>query len=176
MGWKYVSALQKYLRQQLFKTNTVSKYQLKPYGNTMLNWRRFDVDITSICQRPNLDKFPSHFHVLFRCNFADRKIHVASKYFFRCNFAGRKIHVVSTYFFRRNFSGFSSIFFNVISIVKNSTLFPRAFSGVILMVEKSTLFARTFSNKILMGKNLASVLIKLQANAFLEDIFLCKWL
>ena len=67
--------------------------------------RRFDMDITSIRRRPNFDEFLRRFHVLFRCNFADRKIHVVSTYFFRCNFDGRNIHGVSTYFFRRNFDG-----------------------------------------------------------------------
>ena len=69
------------------------------------NGRRFDVNITSIRRRPNFDEFPRYFHELFRCNFADRKIHVVSTYFFRHNFNGRKIDVVSTYFFRRNFDG-----------------------------------------------------------------------
>ena len=64
---------------------------------------RFDVDITSIRRRPNFGEFPRCFHVLFRCNFADRKIHVVSTHFFPCNFDGRKIHVISTYFFRCNF-------------------------------------------------------------------------
>ena len=59
----------------------------------------------SIRRRPDFEEFPSHFHVLIRCNLADRKIHLASTYFFRHNFAGRKIHVVSTYFFRCNFDG-----------------------------------------------------------------------
>ena len=76
-----------------------------PNWHTMSNPRRFDVDITSIRRRANFNEFPRHFHVLFRCNFDGRKIHVVSMYFFRCNFAGRKIHVVSMYFFRCNFAG-----------------------------------------------------------------------
>ena len=68
-----------------------------PNGHTTSNPRRFDVDITLIRRRPNLDKFPRHFHVLFRCNFARRKIHVVSTY--SCNFPGPKFHDVSTYFF-----------------------------------------------------------------------------
>ena len=76
-----------------------------PNGHTTSNRRRFDVDIMSIRQRPNFDEFPSRFHVLFRCNFADRKIHVVSTYFFGCNFDGGKIHVVSTHFFGCNFDG-----------------------------------------------------------------------
>ena len=67
-----------------------------PIGHATPNPRRFDVNITSICQRPNFDEFPRHFQVLFRCNFADRKIDVVSTYLFRRNFTGRKIHVVST--------------------------------------------------------------------------------
>ena len=74
-------------------------------GYTRSNRRRFNVDITSIRRRPNLDEFPRHFHVLFRCNFASLKIRVVSTYFFRCNFDGRKIHMVSTYLFRCNFYG-----------------------------------------------------------------------
>ena len=75
-----------------------------PDGHTMSNPRRFVVD-TSIRRRPNLDEFPRHFFVLFRCTLAGRKIHVVSTYFFRCNFDGQKIHVVSTYFYSCNFDG-----------------------------------------------------------------------
>ena len=75
-----------------------------PNGHTTSNPRLFDVDITSIRRKPNFDEFPHHFLLLFRCNFADRKIHVVSTYLFRHNFDGRKIHVVSTHFFRCNFS------------------------------------------------------------------------
>ena len=90
--------------------------------------RRIHVDITSIHQRSNFDAFPRRFHVFFRCNFADRKIHVASTYVYRCYFTGRKIHVFSTYFFRCNFDGrkiyvVSTYFFDVISLIKLSTLF-----------------------------------------------------
>ena len=73
------------------------KYRANPH------W--FDVDITSLRQRLNFDKFSRHFQVLFWCNFADRKIYVISTYFFQCNFDSRKIHVVSTYLFRCNFDG-----------------------------------------------------------------------
>ena len=62
------------------------------------NWRRFHVYITSINWRPNFDKFPRHFHALFQCDFADRKLYVVSTSFFQRNFDGRKIHVISTYF------------------------------------------------------------------------------
>ena len=93
-----------------------------PNGVSTSNLCRFDVDITSIRWRPSFDGFPRHFHIFFRCNFADRKTHVVSTYYFRCNFDvqkilvastyffwcnfdGQKIHVVSTYFFRGNFDG-----------------------------------------------------------------------
>ena len=129
--------------------------------------RRFDVDITSIRQRPNFDKFPRHLHVLFRCNFEGWKIHVVSTYFFRWSFDGQRIPVVSTYLYRCNLDGpkipvtstyfsrcvsmvekptlFSPIFLGVISMVQKPTLFPRTFFDVILMVEKVILFPLTFS-------------------------------
>ena len=74
-------------------------------GHTTSNRRGFDEDIMSIRRRPNFDEFPRHFHVLFRCNFDGRKLHVVSMYFLRCNFVGRKFHVISTYFFQCNFNG-----------------------------------------------------------------------
>ena len=93
-----------------------------PNGHTTSNPCRIDIDITSIRQTPNFDKFPCYFSVLFQCNFDGRKIHVLSMHFFQSNFAGRKIeifstqfypcifacrkiHLVSTYFFRFNFDG-----------------------------------------------------------------------
>ena len=66
---------------------------------------RFDMNFTLIRRRPNFDKSPRHFHVLCRCNFADRNIHVVSTYLFWCNYEGWKIHVVSTYFLQCNFDG-----------------------------------------------------------------------
>ena len=87
------------------KKKFVQNMEVPPNERTTSNRCRFDVDITSIRRRPNFDEFPRRFHVLFRCNFSGRKIHVVSRYFFRCNFDGRKIHVVSTYFFRCNFDG-----------------------------------------------------------------------
>ena len=80
-------------------------FSFSPNGHTTSNRCRFDVDIMSIRRRPNFDDFPRRFHVLFQCNFTDRKIHVVSTHFFRSNFDGGKIHVVSTYFFRCNFDG-----------------------------------------------------------------------
>ena len=117
--------------------------------------RRIDVDstwilITSICRRPNFDKYPHRFHVLFRCNFDGQKIQVVFTYLFRCNFDGRKIHVDLTYFFRCNFDGRkihvdSTYFFEVFSMVKKYKLFSRTCFDVILMVEISTLFHVLFS-------------------------------
>ena len=146
----------------------------EPNGHTTSNRRRSDVDIMSLSQRPNFDNFPRRFDVLFRCNFADRKIHVVSTYFFRYNFDGPKIHVVSTYFFWRNFYGrkihlvstyffwcifagrnihvFFHVLFDVISMVEKSTLFPRTFFDVISLVKKSPLFSLTLFHVILMAK------------------------
>ena len=125
-----------------------------PNGHTTSNRRRFDVDIMSIRQRPNFDEFPSRFHVLFRCNFADRKIHVVSTYFFGCNFDGGKIHVVSTHFLDvilmvEKSTLFPRTFFDVISMVKKSMSFPRTFFDVISFVEVSTVFLLTFFDVIL---------------------------
>ena len=93
-------------RENFEKETTESEYiEQSLNGHTTSNSLRFDVDITSIRWRPNFDGSPCHFHVLFRCNFADRKIHLVSTYFFQRNFTGRKIHVVSMYFFQCNFAG-----------------------------------------------------------------------
>ena len=104
----------------------------------MLNRSWFNVDIMSICRRPN--------YVLFWCNFADRKIHAVSTHFFRCNFDGRKIHVVCAYFFWCNFDGRK---------IHVSTYF----FGVISLVDKSRLFLLTLFDVILMGKNLVSLFV-----------------
>ena len=148
----------------------------------MSNRRRFHLDITSIHRRPNIDEFPRHFHVLFRCILADLEIHIVSTYFFQRNFDGRKTHVVSTYFFRCNLmveklTLFSPTFFNVISLVEKSTLFLLTFFNLILMVEKSTLFTNTFFDKILTGRNSTSFLVKLEADESIWQCFpLKKWL
>ena len=117
-------------------------------GQITSNPRRFDVDITSIRRRPNFDEFLRHLHVVFRCNFADRKIHVVSTYFFRCNFDGRKIHVVSTYFFRCNFAG------RKVHVV--FTYFFRCnFSGRNIHVVSTYFFGRNFDRQkfdIIFGK------------------------
>ena len=87
------------------------------------NPHRFDVDITSLRQRLNFDKFSRHFQVLFWCNFADRKM-----------------------------TSFLRTFSDVISMVEKSTLFLHTFFDVISMVEKSTLFPRTFLDVIFLVK------------------------
>ena len=48
-------------------------------------------------------RISTHFHVLFRCNFADQKIHVIFTYSFRHNFDCRKTHVLLTMKIRRRF-------------------------------------------------------------------------
>ena len=98
----------------------------------MSNRRRLYVDITSIRRAPNFDEFPRHFHVPFPYNFADRKIHVVSKFLFD----GISLVEISTFFPRT--------FFNVIYLFEKSTLFPSTFFNVIFMVGKSTLRARNF--------------------------------
>ena len=98
----------------------------------MSNRRRLYVDITSIRRAPNFDEFPRHSHVPFPYNFADRKIHVVSKFLFD----GISLVEISTFFPRT--------FFNVIHLFEKSTLFPSTFFNVIFMVEKSTSRARTF--------------------------------
>ena len=68
--------------------------------------RQIDVDLMLIlrqCMEKNIDNFPRHFDVFFRCNFGRRKIDVASTYFLRCNFDERKIDVILMYFVRRDF-------------------------------------------------------------------------
>ena len=101
------------------EVKNISKFQSKRHSTS--NRCRFDVYITSICQRPDFDEFPRHFHVLFDViSLVEKSMLFPHTFFsvillvkrstlfprtsFRCNFAGRKIHVVSTYFFRCNFS------------------------------------------------------------------------
>ena len=57
---------------------------------------RFDASITSIGRRENINKFPCHFDVLFRCYFDWQKIHFVSTYLVQANFEGRKIDSGST--------------------------------------------------------------------------------
>ena len=114
-----------------------------------------------IRQRPNFDEFSRHFHVLFRCNFADRNIHLVSTYFFRPNFAGRKIHAVSTYFFRRNFDG------RTINVV--STYFFRCnFSGRNIHVVSNYFFQGNFD-----GQKLTSLLVTSKLMKTFGEAFLC---
>ena len=149
---------------------------IHPNGYTTSNAHRIHVDITSIRRRPNFDKFPRHFRVLFRCNFDDWKIHVVSTYFFRGNFAGRKIQVISAYFFDAiSMVGKSTLFppnfIGVISLVENSTLFPSTFFDVIAMAEIYTLFLLTFFGIILMGKNSTSFLVSCKLMKTFEKVF-----
>ena len=95
-----------------FQAATIIK---KTNENSTSNWRRFDVKIMSIRRRASFDEFTRHFHVLFRCSFADQKI-----------------------------TSFPSTFFDEILMVKKSTLTPRTFFDVISVAEKSTLFPLTF--------------------------------
>ena len=149
---------------------------IHPNGHTTSNAHRIHVDITSIRRRPNFDKFPRHFRVLFRCNFNGRKIHVVSTYFFQCNFAGRKIHVVSTYFFRCNFDGrkihiVSTYFFRCNFDGRKIHVVSRTFISVISMVEICTLFLLTFFDVILMGKNSTSFLVSCKLMKTFEKVF-----
>ena len=84
-------------------------------GHITSNRHQFHIDIKSIHRRPNFNEFPRHFHVLFWCNFVEKKS-----------------------------TSFPRPFFGVISMVKKSTFFRRSFFGVILLVEKPTLFPHTF--------------------------------
>ena len=145
----------------------------------MSNPGRFDVDIKSIRRRLNFDEFPRHFHVLFRCNFADRRIHVVSTYSFWRDFAGRKIHAVSTYFFRCNFDGrkthvVSTYFFSTeFQWSKNPHCFHVCFFDVVCLVEISTMFLLTFFDVLLMGKNSTSFLVSCKLMQTFEEVFLC---
>ena len=148
----------------------------QPNGHTTSNRRQFDVVIISIRWRPNFNEFPRHFHAIFRCNFADRKIHVVCTYFFWRNFTGQKVDVISTYFFGvillvKKSTFFPSTFFYVISMVQKTTFVPLTFFGVILIVKKSKFLARSFFDKISMGKSSTSFLVKLQANENIRGSF-----
>ena len=135
-----------------------------------------EIHITSIHGRPNFDEFPRHFHLLFRCNFDGRKIHVVSTYFFQCNFAGRKIHVVFTYFSRSNFDGLK---IRVVSMYvlrcnfggRKIYVVSTYFFDVICLVEICTLFLLTFFDVILMGKNSTSFLVSCKLMKTFEKVF-----
>ena len=134
------------------------------------------MDFTSIRRRPNFDEFARHLHVLFRCNFDGRKIHVVSTYFF-----GRNSLVEKSTLFPRTFFDvismaeksmlFPRTLFDVISLVETSTLFRRTFFDIILMVEKSVLFPRTFFDVILMCKNSISFLVSCKLMKTFEKVF-----
>ena len=160
----------------IFVTSCYVNVKLFPNGHTTSNRRGFDVDTTSIRRRPNFDEFPRHFRVLFRCDFAGRKIHVVSTYFFRCNFTGRKIHAVSAYFLRCNFDGrkihiVSTYFFRCNFDGRKIHVVSRTFISVISMVEICTLFLLTFFDVILMGKDLRSFLVSCKLMKTFEKVF-----
>ena len=114
-----------------------------PNGHSTSNRHRFDIDITSIHRKPNFGQFSRHSHVLFWCNFADRKVCLVSTYFFRRNFDDRKIHVDSTYIFRRTFDGgkilvVSTFYFQCDSDGQIIHVVSTYFFGIISLVKKST--------------------------------------
>ena len=137
--------------------NDLSSFRKQPNEHTTSNQRRFHVDITLICRRPNFDEFhvicTYFFDVIlliekstslpcffFRCNFDGPKTHIVSTYFFQCNFDGQKIHVVSTYFFRCNCAGRN------IHVV--STYFFRCnINGPKIHVASTHIFRRNFSGQ-----------------------------
>ena len=148
------------------KQNGFSKL---PNEHTTSNPRQFDVDITSVGQRPNFDENPCCFTYFYWCNFACRKIHVVSTYFFRCNFDGRKTHVVSTYFFCCNFNGRKIHLVSTYSFrcnfdgrkiyVVSSYFFKYNLSGRNMHVVFTDFFRRNFD-----GQKFNIVFGKLQAN------------
>ena len=71
--------------------------------HTTTNRCQFDVGITSIRRREDMDNFSHHFDVLFQCNFDEQKFDVVLTYFLLSNFDERKIDVVSTCFVQGNF-------------------------------------------------------------------------
>ena len=147
-----------------------------PNGHATSNPCRIDIDITSIRQTPNFDKFPCHFSVLFQCNFDGRKIHVVSMHLFQSNFAGRKIEI-----FPHSFIGvfshvekstlFPHTFFDLILMAEKSTLFPCIFCNIILMFEICPLFLLTFFKIILMDKNSTSFLVSCMLMKTFEKVF-----
>ena len=122
--------------------NDLSSFRKQPNEHTTLNQRRFHVDITLICRRPNFDE-----------------INVASMVFF---FDVILMVQKPTSFQRTSFSVISMVkkymlfprtFFDAIVLVEISMLFPRTFFDVISMVQKSTLLRRTFFDVISLVKN-----------------------
>ena len=104
------------LKRAMVRSRTKFR-EKEPNEHTRLNPRKFDVDITSIRQRPNFEEIPHHVRILFQWNFVVRKTDVASRYFF-----------------------------DVISLVKKPTLFPRTFFNVISIVKKFELFPCTMGH------------------------------
>ena len=137
--------------------------------------RRIDADITSIRQKPNFGQFPSHFHVLSRCNLGDRE---NPRFFPRAFFD--VISLVEKFkLFPRTFCDvillveIATYFSRAFLLVDKSMLFPRTFLNLILMDEKSTLFARIFFDKISMDQILMSFLVSCKLIKTFEEVFLC---
>ena len=65
----------------------------------MSNQHRVETDFILIQQKENLNKFPCHFDVIFRCNVNGQKIEVVLAYSVWRNFDEQNIDVVLIYFF-----------------------------------------------------------------------------
>ena len=101
------------------------------------NRRQFDIDITSIHQKENIDKFQRLFDELIRCNFDSQKFDGVSTCFVRRNFDGQKIYYISIYVLQRNFVGrkfhiVSMYFFDAILMNEKSRPLRRAYFDVFL--------------------------------------------
>ena len=142
-----------------YTTFWVNTGTYSPNGHTTSNPRRFDMDITSICWRPNFDEFPRHFCVRFRCDFEVEKSTWLPRTFF---------DVISLV---EKSALFPSTFFDVISMVEKSTLFPGTFISVISMIEICKLFLLTFFDVILMGKDLTSFLVSYKLMKTFKKVF-----
>lgn len=121
-----------------FNTQIFTKLQIRKVPNRHKTWnrRQFDVDITSVCRKQNIDEFPRLLHVLFRMKFRlaknrhrfnvlfltyfdERNFGDVSTHIFRPNFDGRKVDLISMYLFQPNFDGLkinvaSIYFFSII--------------------------------------------------------------
>ena len=118
-----------YSEFSFFCLESTIRKQLDPNGHSTPNQYWFEVDITSICRRPNFDEFP---RTLFDV------ISLIEK---STSFLRTFLDLISMV---EKSKLFPHTFFNVISMVEKTTLFPHTFFDVILMVEKSTLLPRTF--------------------------------
>ena len=121
--------------------NDLSSFRKQPNEHTTSNQRRFHVDITLICRRPNFDEF----HVI--CFFFFDVILMVQK---PTSFQRTSFSVISMV---KKYMLFPRTFFDAIVLVEISMLFPRTFFDVISMVQKSTLLRRTFFDVISLVKN-----------------------